>query len=152
MLAGAEPRAQDGMHGHPAVTATLPSVTLSVTTIPGPSTESLLLIALQCHHGARAAEGPGMPLPGLGPHPGPHPCPHPWESTRPRGPQEMAVLCHGRCLLLTPRSGTSPGTSWLVATGLVGFPGHPPAHEDGDDPWGVAPTPRTRLPAPRLAV
>lgn len=114
---------------------------------PAPS----LLIALQCHCGERAAEGPGIPVPGLGP----RPCPHPRESTRPRGPQEMAVLCHGRCLLLTPRSGTSPGTSWLVATGLVGFPGrspcHPPAREDGDHPRGGCTHSQNEAPSPTIS-
>lgn len=37
------------------------------------------------------------------------------------------MLCHGRCLLLTPGSGPSPGTSWLVGTGLAGFSGRSPS-------------------------
>lgn len=84
-------------------TATGPSVTPQPSLPWGPSSRASC--SLPC--GERDAGGPGVRVPGPGPHP--CPCPPPRVSTRPRGPQEMAVLCHGRCPLLTQGHGHRRG-------------------------------------------
>lgn len=80
-------------HGHP------PFVTLWLPPpqCPSPRVSRSLSCAVNAGRGVRGSQGID-PVPG----PGPHRCPHPRVNTRPRGPQEMAVLCHGRWLLLTP--------------------------------------------------
>lgn len=108
-------------------------------TLPGPS-----LITLQCHRRERGAGEPGVP--GRGP----RPCRRPRVSTRPRGPQEMAVLCHGRCPLLTPGSRPSPGTQWPVGTGLAGFPGRSPRCLACPWPWLGLQVPGRGAPSPAV--
>lgn len=79
------------------------------------ATATLLLSHCGCHHPSVHHRGSLDRCPAVSPRgeggrepedpvlgPSPHRCPHPRVSTRPRGPQEVAVLCHGRWLLLTP--------------------------------------------------
>lgn len=107
---------------HPAVTATLPPVTLQPLPAQGPAPRapSSLPCGVTVGRGVHKGRGAGA---------------RPQASTRPCGPQEMAVLCHGRCLLLTLGTGTSLGPSWLVGDRPHRLPWQVPRLSPCPWPW-----------------